>query len=60
MNDAEKEREVLKKGRALHPKFWKLWIMSGQLEERKEVRRGEKNIRFRIKEMSRLFADVDR
>ena len=36
MNDAEEEREVLKKGRALHPKFWKLWIMSGQLEEREK------------------------
>ena len=36
MNDAEEEREVLKKGRALHPNFWKLWIMSGQLEEREK------------------------
>jgi pre-mRNA-processing factor 6 len=36
MNDAEEEREVLKKGRTLHPKFWKLWIMSGQLEEREK------------------------
>jgi pre-mRNA-processing factor 6 len=34
MNDAKEEREILKKGRSLHPKFWKLWIMSGQLEER--------------------------
>ena len=36
MNDMEEERDVLKKGRALHPKFWKLWIMAGQLEEREK------------------------
>ena len=37
MNDMEEERDVLKKGRALHPKFWKLWIMAGQLEEREKT-----------------------
>ena len=42
MNDMEEERDVLKKGRALHPKFWKLWIMAGQLEERKNYAEARK------------------
>ena len=41
MNDAEKEREVLKKGRALHPKFWKLWScpVNSKREKRSTPRR---------------------